>query len=73
MTGSGTPSLAMPGVKLVINEFDMNILDKELQADYTRDFLKLWFSHPSMEAFIMCGFWGKAHWFGEPGAMFRDD
>jgi GH35 family endo-1,4-beta-xylanase len=61
------------GLPLMVSEFDMNILDEYLQADYTRDFLKLWFSHPATEAYIMWGFWGGAHWFGEPGAMLRDD
>jgi len=61
------------GLPLMISEFDMNILDEELQADYTRDFLKVWFSHPATEAFLMWGFWAKAHWFGEPGAMYRAD
>lgn len=61
------------GLPLMVSEFDMNILDEQLQADYTRDFLKLWFSHPATEAYIMWGFWGKAHWFREPGAMFRND
>jgi len=61
------------GLPMMISEFDMNILDEALQADYSRDFLKLWFSHPQTEAFIMWGFWAKAHWFGEPGAMFRAD
>ncbi|MGC9453005.1 MAG: endo-1,4-beta-xylanase [Oceanipulchritudo sp.] len=61
------------GLPLMVSEFDMNILDERLQADYTRDFLKLWFSHPATESFIMWGFWGKAHWFGEPGALFRAD
>jgi|GEM_PF-595263 len=58
---------------LMVSEFDMNILDEELQAEYSRDFLKTWFSHPATEAFIMWGFWGGAHWFGETGAMYRND
>jgi GH35 family endo-1,4-beta-xylanase len=61
------------GLPLMVSEFDMNILDEDLQAAYTRDFLKAWFSHPATEAFIMWGFWANAHWFGEPGAMFRAD
>jgi endo-1,4-beta-xylanase len=61
------------GLPLTVSEFDMNILDEQLQAEYTRDFLKVWFSHPATESFIMWGFWGGAHWFGEPGAMFRRD
>ncbi len=58
---------------LMVSEFDMNLLDEDLQADYTRDFLLQWFSHPATEAYIMWGFWAKAHWFGEPGAMYRQD
>jgi GH35 family endo-1,4-beta-xylanase len=61
------------GLPLMVSEFDMNILDEDLQADYSRDFLHVWFSHPATESFIMWGFWAGAHWFGEPGAMFRMD
>lgn len=61
------------GLPLTVSEFDMNILDEQLQADYTRDFLTVWFSHPATESYIMWGFWAKAHWLGETGAMFRED
>ena len=61
------------GRPLMVSEFDMNLPNETLQADYTRDFLTAWFAHPATEAFIMWGFWGGAHWMGDTGAMFRSD
>lgn len=61
------------GLPILATEFDMNFPNDRLQADYTRDFLTAWFAHPATEGFIMWGFWGGAHWFGERGAMFRTD
>ena len=61
------------GLPLMISEFDTNIPNERLQADYTRDFLTAWFSHPATEAFIMWGFWGGAHWMGDAGSMLRRD
>ncbi len=61
------------GKPLMVSEFDMNIPNEQLQADYTRDFLTVWFSHPSTQAYIMWGFWAKAHWMRERGAMYRGD
>lgn len=64
---------AATGLPLTASEFDMNFPNDQVQAEYTRDFLTAWFSHPATESFIMWGFWGGAHWFGERGAMFRTD
>jgi GH35 family endo-1,4-beta-xylanase len=61
------------GLPVMVSEFDMNLHDEALQADYTRDFLTAWFAHPSTEAFIMWGFWGGAHWMRDAGAMYRRD
>ncbi len=58
---------------LAATEFDINFPNDQVQADYTRDFLTAWFAHPATESFIMWGFWGGSHWFGERGAMFRKD
>ncbi len=58
---------------VMASEFDMNFPNDRVQADYTRDFLTAWFAHPATDAFIMWGFWGGAHWFGERGAMFKTD
>lgn len=61
------------GLPFMISEFDTNVPNEALQADYTRDFLTAWFAHPATDAFIMWGFWGGAHWMGDSGAMFRKD
>lgn len=61
------------GLPMMVSEFDMNIRDESLQADYTRDFLTAWFAHPATEAFIMWGFWGETHWMRDAGAMYRRD
>lgn len=64
---------AATGLPLAATEFDTNFPNDQVQADYTRDFLTAWFSHPATNSFIMWGFWGGAHWFGERGAMFMRD
>ena len=51
-----------------ITEFDVNTYDEQLQADYTRDFLTMMFSHPSTIGFVSWGFWEKRHWI--PNAAF---
>ncbi|MCU0415982.1 MAG: endo-1,4-beta-xylanase [Cytophagaceae bacterium] len=49
--------------EIKITEFDINIRDQwQVQADYTRDFMTLVFSHPSVTSFLMWGFWENAHW-----------
>ncbi|HYC70256.1 MAG TPA: endo-1,4-beta-xylanase [Opitutaceae bacterium] len=53
-------------------EFDINTEDEELQADYTRDFLILAYSHPSVVGVQHWGFWERAHW-RPRSALFRAD
>jgi GH35 family endo-1,4-beta-xylanase len=60
------------GKDLQVTEFDINIPDEQIQADYTRDFLTVCFSHPAMKGFVMWGFWEGAHWLPR-GAMIRKD
>jgi endo-1,4-beta-xylanase len=60
------------GLSLRITEFDVNTSDEALQADYTRDFLTMVFSHPAVTGFQMWGFWEGAHWLPR-GAMYRRD
>lgn len=60
------------GKELEITEFDINTSDEATQADYTRDFMTAVFSHPSVKAFVMWGFWEGAHW-RPSGAMLRRD
>lgn len=60
------------GLPIRFTEFDVNTDDEELQADYTRDFLILALSHPSVVGLQFWGFWEKAHWL-PLGALFRSD
>ncbi len=60
------------GLPIHITEFDIETLDEQAQADYTRDFLTIVFSHPRTEAFIIWGFWEGDHWKPD-AAMFRKD
>lgn len=63
---------AFPQLKIKITEFDVDTDDAELQADYTRDFLTLAFSHPAVAGFQVWGFWEGAHW-RERAAMYALD
>lgn len=45
-----------------ITEFDVNVSDEALQADYTRDFLTAMFAHESVIGVLIWGFWEKRHW-----------
>ena len=55
-----------------ITEFDVDVDDEEVQAAYTRDFLTAMFAHPSIDGFMMWGFWEGRHW-RPRAAMFRKD
>jgi GH35 family endo-1,4-beta-xylanase len=44
---------------LWITEFDVDLTDEMVQADYTRDFLTVSFSHPSVTGLISGEFWEK--------------
>lgn len=55
-----------------ITEFDFETKDEKLQAEFTRDFLTVCFSHPRVDAFLMWGFWEGRHW-RPAGAMLRKD
>jgi GH35 family endo-1,4-beta-xylanase len=57
---------------LQVTEFDVDIADERLQADYLRDFLTVCFSHPKVKGVLMWGFWEGRHW--KPrAALFRKD
>lgn len=60
------------GLDIKITEFDINVNDEQVQADYTRDLLTTVFSHPSVQGFLMWGFWAGRHWL-PAGAMYRLD
>lgn len=59
-------------VQLAMTEFDINLADEDLQAEYTRDVMTMVFSQPKFTDFLMWGFWEKAHWL-PLGAMYRAD
>ena len=65
-------SFSTYGLPLHITEFDIETLDEQTQADYTRDALIAALSVPSVEAFIFWGFYEPNHW--KPNAaMIRAD
>jgi endo-1,4-beta-xylanase len=60
------------GKPIAITEYDFNIKDEQLQAQFTRDLLLVCFSHPAVDEFLMWGFWEGRHW-RPNGAMVRRD
>ena len=63
---------AFPELAFRVTEFDVDTDDEQLQADYTRDFLTIVFSHPQSIGLQFWGFWEGAHW-RPKAAMFRQD
>jgi endo-1,4-beta-xylanase len=63
---------AQHNLPIQITEFDIDILDEDMQAKYTRDFYTAVFSHPMTDKIIMWGFYEPRQW--KPnGAMIRSD
>jgi endo-1,4-beta-xylanase len=60
------------GKYLQVTEFDVNIPDEAVQAQYTRDYMTISFSHPAMNGFTLWGFWEGRHWL-PAAAMYRRD
>lgn len=58
---------ASTGLRLKITELDIVMIDEELRADYMRDVMTTAFSHPSMDAILLWGFWADRHWKPEAG------
>ncbi|EDY84921.1 Glycosyl hydrolase family 10 protein [Verrucomicrobiia bacterium DG1235] len=61
-----------PHLKIRVTEFDIVTDDEEMQADYTRDFLTIMFSHPATVGVQNWGFWENAHW-RSSAAMYTAD
>lgn len=59
---------AFPNLAIRSTEFDVNTTDEEMQADFTRDFVTIFFSHPATVGVQLWGFWAGAHW--TPNAAF---
>jgi len=64
--------LAKFKLPIKITEFDVVTPDEQLQADWTRDFLTLIFSHPLTEGFVMWGFWDGEHWLNDAPIYYKD-
>ncbi|EMI52671.1 endo-1,4-beta-xylanase [Rhodopirellula sallentina] len=62
------------GLKLHVTEFDIDDqhIDRQTQADFTRDFLELIASEPSFTSTTVWGFWEGEHWRSEEGTAMWD-
>jgi endo-1,4-beta-xylanase len=60
------------GLPVQITEFDINMKDEALQADYTRDFLIACYSSSVVTGLTIWGFWEEKHWKPD-AAMFTSD
>jgi GH35 family endo-1,4-beta-xylanase len=67
----GLDRFALLGREIEITEHDIDVTDEQLQADYTRDYLTLAFSHPAVTGFLSWGFWEGRHW--KPAGRVRID
>jgi len=56
------------GKDIKITEHDIETTQRAVQADYTRDFMTIAFSHPSVKSILVWGFWAGSHW--KPDAAF---
>ena len=56
--------------EIKITEFDINTTQRDVQADYTRDFMTILFSHSSVKSILVWGFWASRHW--NPEAAFYE-
>lgn len=57
-----TPEGGGSMTSVAVTEFDVNVADELVQADYLRDFFTIVFSHPRVERLLMWGFWANQHW-----------
>ncbi|MBA3699223.1 MAG: endo-1,4-beta-xylanase [Planctomycetes bacterium] len=60
------------GLPIHITEFDVDLDDDQLQADYTRDALTVFASQPAVTAVLAWGFWAGDH-HRPQAAMLRND
>ena len=60
--------IAALGKPIEITEFDLSLLNDQVNGEYVRDFLIAAYSHPKVESIIQWGFWQGAHWRGNEGA-----
>lgn len=68
----GFERFAKLGLEMEVTEEDVDVTDEQLQADYTRDYMTLAFSEPSVVGFLSWGFWEGRHWRAD-AAYYRKD
>ncbi len=59
-------------IPIKITEYDLISNDENFEACYLRDFMTAAFSHPSVNGFLIWGFWDGCHW-KKDAAIFRKD
>ncbi|MGA2440965.1 MAG: endo-1,4-beta-xylanase [Tepidisphaeraceae bacterium] len=59
------------GLPIEATEVSFNLQDRQLQAEYLRDYMIALFSEPRVQDIILWGFWAKRHW--RPGAALYDE
>ena len=69
---AGLDRLAKLGLPIEATELDIVTGDEQLQADYLRDHLIAFFSHPATTGVVMWGFWEGRHW-RPSAALWRRD
>jgi GH35 family endo-1,4-beta-xylanase len=60
------------GKEIKITEHDIDLTQRGVQAEYTRDFMTIVFSHPAVKSLLTWGFWEGRHWKPE-SAFFEED
>ncbi|MEM1093231.1 MAG: endo-1,4-beta-xylanase [Bacteroidota bacterium] len=61
-----------PEQRLSLTEYDAVGMPEDMAADYIRDVLTMFFSHPQTDNFLMWGFWDGHHWLGEAPIFSHD-
>ncbi len=64
--------LGAHGLPVEITEYDTDITDETLDAQFLRDFMTAIFSHLSVNGFLMWGFWDGAHWHAKAPLFHKD-
>lgn len=60
------------GLPIESTELSINNDDRELQADYMRDYMIALFSHPQVKTIMLWGFWEGRHWRPNAALWTRD-
>ncbi|KAK6179074.1 hypothetical protein SNE40_011514 [Patella caerulea] len=69
MTLKRLDQLAVTGLPIWITEMDVVAADENVRRDWYETLYRVYFSHPSVEAIILWGFWGPKHWIGEEASL----